>query len=385
MKAFLFTFLIFTYFISLSQDYYNLAKKSFNEGDLEVARHHINKQLRQKPTSEDYFLSGMIHEAEGKNLRALADYEAVVKKEPYNLEAFFQKGVIYYNSASCREAIKDFTYVIDHHQNASTHAIYFANDPLGAKGTFITSLQSMVGRVYQYRGLAYYKIGNLDAALQDFNTSFEFDTLPEYYINRSQLYVKLNESSLAKNDLRAAIKLEPENYLAWYNLVLIDESVTLPPSLMKLEAFSPMLNLIGANAYEQGKYGLSASYFTKAIENNPKDELAILNRGKALLKTGAFKQARADFFDALQLNKQNIEVLYLVGNAFFYEKNFKEAIAFYEQYLSVDRGYANVWYNAAIAYLSFGETDPVCSYLKNASLLGMSKADEMISKQCRTQ
>ncbi len=382
MKVPLIVLILFYAFIGLSQSNYELAKEFLNSNQLDSARFYINKSLNLKPTTEDYFLSGVIHEAVGKDLRALADYEAVAKGNPKNLEAFFQKGVIYYNSASSDEAIKAFTYVIENYRSSNTNAVYFANDPLGSKGTFLTSLQSMLGRVYQYRGLAYNKLGNREKALADFNKSFDFDTLAEYYINRSQFYVSLDQQELARHDLRNAIELEPENYLAWYNLVLIDESIVLPPELIRMEAFSPMLNLIGANAYERGDYRLSNTYFSKAIENDPNDNLAIINRGKALLKIGKYQLARVDFLRALRLDERNLDAVYLIGNSFFYEKNYDDAIAFYERYLSVDRGYANVWYNTAVAYLNTGQTDHACSCLERADQLGMKRASEMKAKQC---
>ncbi|MEP5610736.1 MAG: tetratricopeptide repeat protein [Cyclobacteriaceae bacterium] len=379
-----FSFLLISSLL-FSQDDFDLARKHFGENNIDSARYYINKSLRRNPQPDDYFLSGLIHESENKNLRALADYEAVVKVQPSNLEAYFQKGLIYYNSASAEQAIEDFTYVIENHERSNTNAIYFGNDPFGKKGTFITSLQSMVGSVYQYRGMAHQKLGNDEKALEDFNKSFEFDTLADFYVNRSQLYSKTDRTSLAIEDLKKAIEIEPQSYLAWYNLAILDETVMLPSYLLEDEEFSPMLNLLGANAYESGQYAMATQYLTKAIENNPDEELAYLNRGKSLLKTQAYKQARSDFLKALQLNNSNAEVFFLIGNSFFYEENFEDAIGFYERYLSVDQGYKNVWYNAAMAYLSTEKTDRACECLRSSDKLGMEQAADQIKKYCETQ
>lgn len=140
-------------------------------------------------------------------LRALADYEAVIQQDPNNLEAYFQKGLIYYNSAGTEQAIKDFTYVIEHHSSSETKAVYYASDPSGAKGTFLTTLQSMIGQVYQYRAMAYQKNGQWDKALDDFTTAFEYDTTVDGYINRSQLYAKMGKEEAAIFDLKRAIEL----------------------------------------------------------------------------------------------------------------------------------------------------------------------------------
>lgn len=366
-------------------DYYDKARASFNNNKFDSARYFINKNLTSRPSSEDYFLSGMIHEAERKSLRALADYEAVIQSDPYNMEAYFQKGLIYFNSSSLEQAIKDFTFVIENQSNSETKAIYYGNDPFGTKGTFLTTLQSMIGRVHQYRGLSYQKKGDVENALYDFNKAFEYDTIADFYINRSQLFVKLNNPKGAITDLRRAIQLEPDNYNAWYNLAVLDESIQLPESLISDQTFSPMLNLMGANAYESGDFARSAQYYTSALQNNDEDDLALIGRGKALLKTGAYQQARQDFLKALQVNPQRIESLHLIGNSLFYENKFADAIGFYDQYLSIDPAYANVWYNAAMSHLSLKNNLKACQYLTKASDMGMEGATEMLSKHCDNQ
>lgn len=384
MKFLSFTFLCIGVFFGHSQDYHEKASNSFRDNEIDSARFYINRSLRKKPSSKDYFLSGMIHEAENKELRAVADYEAAIQSDPYNVEAYFQKGLIYYNTASPDQAIKDFTYVIDH-QGTETKAVYYRNDPFGSKGTFVTTLESLVGSVYQFRGLAYQKVGELKKAMNDFNTSFEYDTLADFYVNRALLYSRMNEDAKSIDDLKRAVEIEPENYLAWYNLAILDESAIVPFYLLEDEEFTPMLNLLGANAYEQGNYVLSAEYHAKAILAAPEDDFGYLNRGKSLLRSGAFGQARQDFLHVIRLNPSRIEAFYLIGNTFFHEKKYEEAIGFYERYLSIDAGYKNVWYNAAMSYLEKGNSERACVCLRSAESLGMVEANALIEEQCDTQ
>ncbi|MEQ6166717.1 tetratricopeptide repeat protein [Ekhidna sp. MALMAid0563] len=379
-----FSFILLYSFIS-AQDYYDQARQHYNESNLDSARYYINKNLTRKPSAEDYFLSAMIHEAENKDLRALADYEAVIQKDPNNLEAYFQKGLIYYNSASNEQAIKDFTYVIDNQSGSETKAVYYGIDPSGSRGTFLTTLQSMISKVYQYRAMAYEKNGEWDKAIDDFTTAFEYDTTVDGYINRSQLYAKMGRKREAISDLKNAIELNLESYRAWYNLAILDESTQFPEALMANDEFTPMLNLVGANAYESGNYSLSAQYHTRAIKADPNDDLAYISRGKALLRTGAYGQARQDFIKAMQLEPSRTEAFYLIGNSFFHEQKFQEAVGFYERYLSIDRGYKNVWFNAAMAYLSLDEDEKGCVYLRQAEQLGMDQAIKMLEKHCGSQ
>ncbi|MEM8939975.1 MAG: tetratricopeptide repeat protein [Bacteroidota bacterium] len=376
--------LLFVHFL-VCQDYYNKAKTCFDKYQLDSARYYINISLTKKPSAKDYFLSALIYEAQDAPLRALADYEAVIQRDSENIEACFQKGLIYFETGSLANAIQDFTYVINHQDRSKTKAIYFGNDPHGVKGTFMTTLQSMKSQVFQYRAMVYIESGEWDLALEDFKNSLQYDSTAELFINRSRLYSKMNNSEMAISDLKRAISLEPKNYLAWYNLVLIDEATKLPEELINDESFSPLLCLMGANAYESKEFIHAVEYYTKAIENNPEDDLALIGRGKACLRTNKFEEARNDFVRALQLNPKRTETFYLIGNSFFYERSYNEALGFYEHYLSIDPLYSHVWYNTAMSYLSIKKRNKACACLKKATELGMQQATHMFEVHCESQ
>jgi len=383
-RSFVLLFL-FSFTWTFAQDPYDLARGYFNDNQLDSARYFINKSLARKPNASDYFLSGLIHEAEGKDLRALADYEAVTQKNPNNLEAHFQKGLIYHQTGSPEQAIQAFTYVIENQSKSETKAVYFAQDPNGDAGTFIATLQTMIARVYQYRGMAYEENDQWAKAINDFTEAFTYEQNVDGYINRSQLYAKMGRDQEAIEDLMTAIQLDSGSYTAWYNLVLLDPNTLIPGKLLKNEEFSPMLNLVGANAYERGEYALSETYHTNALTLNPDDDFAYFNRGKALLQLKQFGRARKDFIKTMQLAPSRKEAIYLIGNSFFYEEKFSEAVGFYEQYLSVDPYYGKVWFNTAMAYFNLNQKAKACQCLKRAHSMDMEKAAEMLDKHCESQ
>ncbi len=76
-----------------------------------------------------------------------------------------------------------------------------------------------------------------------------------------------------------------------------------------------------------------------------------INRGRILPKMNQFVLARADFNHAKALEPERIEIYYLIGNSFFYEKQFERAAAYYNQYLTADPTNGMVWYNGAMSYL----------------------------------
>ena len=59
MKALIFICLFQFTSILIAQDYYEKARNSFGDNELDSARYYIDLNLSRKPTTQDYFLSGM--------------------------------------------------------------------------------------------------------------------------------------------------------------------------------------------------------------------------------------------------------------------------------------------------------------------------------------
>lgn len=362
---------------------YDAALKAYRNGDLVQARVFTDQSLSLQATSQTHYLSGMIHEAQSKPLRAVADYEAVLQLEPDHREARFQKALIYLQNGNPSQALADFNELIRSDGFSSTRGIYFQLDPRGAQQNKIMSMATLEAELYHYRGQAHEKLRNLKEALSDYQEAIQRDSIADYFVSRALLYNRMQQPSAATADLRMALQLDPLHQLAWYNLALIAPDTKLPEMLIADETFAPTLGLLGARAMETGDYKLALKYYNQSLKNDSRETLSYINRGRTLLKLGHYEQARADFQEALRLEPSRLESLYLIGNSYFYEKDHEAAVAYYNQYLVSDPTYALVWYNAAMSYLQLDNATDGCNCLKRAQTLGMMQAEPLIARYCQ--
>ena len=366
-----------------AEELYEQAQQAYRTRNYNEALELVNRSMQLAPTANAAYLSGLVHEAMGRDLRAVSSYEATLKLDPRYDEAIFQKAIIYLNYGDPAQAHADLSVLINTEGVTQTRGVYFEVDPSGQEQNQILSVNNLRSKLFHYRGQASEKLGDYDAALADYNEALRMDTLTAYLISRALLHEKMNNQEGALADLKLAIAIDRGNQLAWYNLALLDPSIALPDDLLGEESFGPTLSLLASRAMSDGNYILAKKYFDRSIENDDADALSYINRGRILLKMNQFVPARADFNEARRLEPGRIEIYYLIGNSYFYEKNFERAAAYYNQYLTADPTNGMVWYNGAMSYLEMDNAEEACHYLQRANTLGILQAEKVLKKYCR--
>lgn len=362
---------------------YEEAMKRYRERSLAEAEELIEESLYLNASAKSHYLSGLIYEALGKEHRALSAYEATLKYDPEFREAIFQKGLIALNQGDAEDALEDFTYLIKNNDHIETRGVYFQMDPTGYSQNRVVSLANLYAQMHYYRGQAYEKLAKYEEAMADYNAALEAEVNPDYYISRALLQSKLGNDSLANEDLQLALKLEPSNQIAWYNLALMNPETRLPDSLLSNVSFAPTLSLLGTRALESANYAEAKKYFDMYLQNHTYDALAYINRGRVYLKSRQYDEAREDFKKALEIQPSRSESLYLMGNAYFFEKEYRGALAYYNQYLAIDPTNGMVWYNGAMAYLELDNDQEACHFLVNAGKYGMKEAENIMNQYCQ--
>ncbi|MEO9475881.1 MAG: tetratricopeptide repeat protein [Cyclobacteriaceae bacterium] len=388
MRRFFYVFSFFLCLVTLgqgkyqlSEDHYEKALTLYRSKSYGLAREEIDQSIRYARNAKVYYLSGLIYEGQGKELRAVADYEATVKYDENYSEAYFQKGIIYLKYRDPKQAIRDFTFLLTH-KASETRSVYFEIDPTGNKQNAVMSLRNLEAKIHHYRGQAYQKDGQYDKAMLDFDTAIELETNPDYYVSKGLLAFSRADEIAAIDAYKKAIELQPDHQLAWYNLVLIDPNAEIPEDLVGKGGFGPTLSLLAARALAKKDYDLALEFYNKVIAENP-DGLSLINRGRVLTKLGRLAEARTDFEKARYVDPSRFEAFYLIGNTFFFQDDFEEALAYYNQYLSIDPEHAMTWYNGAMAYLELDMSTEACNYLNKAQFLGMNEATILQQKYCQ--
>ncbi len=176
--------------------------------------------------------------------REIAKYDQALLNNPNDVNAYYQRGIIYFESKLYYSAINDFDEVIKRDsQNADA---------------------------YVYRGNIYDNLQEYQKALLDYTQAIKIN--PDYaiaYNNRGNTYYHLEEYQKALSDFNQVIKINPDYAYAYYGR--------------------------GLTYYNLEEYQKALSDYTQAIKINPNDADAYYNRSLTYQKIGEKEKALADF------------------------------------------------------------------------------------------
>ena len=209
------------------------------------------------------------------------------------------------------------------------------------------------------------------------------------YFNRGLAYYKLGEFNKAIQDFNVVIGKEPEDFEAWYNRGLahldagnIDSAIRdYEKSIALHPDFDKAYTGLGLSFAKQKDYKKAIQFFDKAIEFNDKQAVNYYNRGLAYRalndkskaiediskaislsddkvdyyisradlfhQTGAFNESVMDYSHALTLSPESKTLYYNRGISKYDLKDFEEAIEDFEEALLYDSAHINsMWYLA---------------------------------------
>ncbi|GAB4180453.1 MAG: hypothetical protein Kow00108_16860 [Calditrichia bacterium] len=103
----------------------------------------------------------------------------------------------------------------------------------------------------------------------------------------------------------------------------------------------------GIEAYKNKNYELSAKYFEEALKENPSDNTLYYNLGTALAASDKAEDAIKLLKKASRDAKPEIKekAFYNLGNAFFNQQKYKEALQAYREALKIDPSDKDAKYN----------------------------------------
>ena len=98
------------------------------------------------------------------------------------------------------------------------------------------------------------------------------------------------------------------------------------------------------------QYRQAIADYRQAIRLNPRDAEPYYNRGIAYFRLKQYRQALSDYRQAIRLNPRNAIAYYNRGIAYFRLKQYRQAIANYDQAIRLNPRYANAYVNRGQAY-----------------------------------
>lgn len=109
------------------------------------------------------------------------------------------------------------------------------------------------------------------------------------------------------------------------------------------------------------------------FEKSALDFLVHAKTGPIREKQGALTEAKNHYFEALKIRPQDTNTLYNLGNTYFQEKNYPEAIKTYETVLKINPIQIDALYNLAMTYQTIDQTDTAIDFYKK--VLALSPTD----------
>jgi tetratricopeptide (TPR) repeat protein len=167
---------------------------------------------------------------------------------------------------------------------------------------------------YNNRGMAFYRLGKLDKAMKDFDRAIALN--PSYidaYNNRGMVFDDSGMANKALEDYNTAIRLNPSHYKAYNNLgTLYGKAGVFDRAIESFNAaialnpnFAEAYHNRGISYFSAGRFEAAMQDFNRAIFLNQNFERAYLSRGYLYLKTGNRAGALSDFRKACDLGSDS--------------------------------------------------------------------------------
>ena len=215
---------------------------------------------------------------------------------------------------------------------------------------------------YDTRATARKGKGDFSGALKDYNKAIERDSSrPEFFSNRADLYMEMENHDAARNDYTKAIELAEsgedkaeylcERAFAYWSLEKYDNAIADLTKAVGLSPGQPDAYYIRGCVYKEKKeYDRAIADFTKAMQIDPDAYDPVYERAQAYREEEDYTTAIADYTRAIQLNPQSGEAFFGRGRAYHDDDEYAKAIKDYSKALSIDPKNADAVYFRGLAH-----------------------------------
>ena len=225
---------------------------------------------------------------------------------------------------------------------------------------FLTSsvLNSQVDNYYLVKGNNFYKQGNIQLALDNYNVHIDnYPEDPMGYVCRAKLYSTMRRGQESRLDIKIAQRLNP------LSLMVIDPALRSKNSAKKLYDFN-YNNLDAAFVKSPTKYEVYQKVLEQLKFNHSQDSLIIL----AIKKLNDLKIEEAiDILDHIQMNDQNKYIVFdLYGKVYLKTNELSTAKEYFNKSIDANPLFPIAYHNRSICHKLLGEYELAQEDLKKA-------------------
>ena len=138
---------------------------------------------------------------------------------------------------------------------------------------------------------------------------------------------------------------------------------------------SEVLTMIGNCYNELEEYDEAIRYHDMAIKEEPKNQMAYVNKGVVCRLLGQFEEAEKMYNKALELEPEYAELHVSLGALYIHQEEYEKAVVHLEKGVELDDSLAVAHSNLAFAYATVGRFEDADRELKKAIVRGYQRPE----------
>lgn len=263
----------------------------------------------------------------GKPKTALDSLNAVIKEDSTNAVAYHQRAKIFLNMKKYPEAMKDMTRALDIDTTKADFFLTYADLCMLMKksGNAEASLKKCV-QLDPKNTEALLKLGELYLYVEDYQKALDYcndalkvdQHLARGYFTKGMAYLDMGDTARALSNFSTTVEQDPEYLVAYENL-----------------------GIIAAKKHDP----LAEQYFKNALNINPQDVNVRYLLGEFYQNNGFVDAAIAEYNTITQIMPTNRSAHYNIGYIYFVNKeDYNEAIKHFNEAINADPKYYEAYY-----------------------------------------
>ncbi|KAK3699161.1 hypothetical protein QZH41_011884 [Actinostola sp. cb2023] len=349
--------------------------------------HDFNRALAINPKLFQAFLSrAAYYGMKNRCSKGIMSCNEAIKLQPRSVRAYLYRGALKYHIKAYGLAVKDLTEAVAIDCRCSLayfnravcyHGMKFYQKALMDYSTVMLLEQKPNLKVLQNRGLLYIEINDVENALEDFNAASKVSTIdPKIRHALGYCYHKLNRLEAAVAAFNDALRIDPffvEAYNGRGNALMdygheqgnvLGRRDYLKALHIDPQCLSARVNL-AYNLQVEGKYRDAWDQFSAAIAIDATCQPALEGRAVVNLQMTNTFGALVDLNDAIKISK-TAELLNNRGVVHQYMNDYVNAVRDYQSAIRHDPSYALSYYNAGNIYFKQRQFKQALSYYDKA-------------------
>ena len=262
----------------------------------------------------------------------------VIKKDAYNFEAFYYRGLANMNSANYKQSINDFTeYIL---LNPSNEEIYYY---LGISYYQIEKFNRAKESLERYlkfnneNGEAHYYLGIINENTVEIETAI-------YHYNQARKY---NPKIIETNRRLGLLHYKNKNYNKAME-PLRDYIIFNPDSVNVLETFADIL-------FQEQRYPESIDAYQRLYNADSSKVDYLFNIANSYIKMDEMVNAKETLTKYILLGKVDSQILFTLANIESELDDHSNAILHYQMAINLGKPTVNMFYNLAMSYAQIND------------------------------